>query len=247
MKTRWKQILIYASLLFFLFILFETIRLGNTGFEGKTFWDWMELLLIPFFLAGGAFFLNRSERNNEREIATDRQQETALQSYLDRMTELLLEKKLLTAEEDEVRNVARIRTLTVLRGLDGFRKALVVRFLYEAKLIVGENPVVILKGADLQEINLRLANLPGADFSSTYMQGADLQYASLRGAKFFAASLPGASLIGTNLQKADLEHAILIGADLTGVDMRDASILKGALISVRSLKGATMPDGTKHE
>jgi hypothetical protein len=56
----------------------------------------MQLLIIPFVLASGAFYLNRSERaverqtaneraELEREIAKDRLQEAALQSYLDRI------------------------------------------------------------------------------------------------------------------------------------------------------------------
>ena len=73
-----------------MFALIETVRAKNTGFEVKTLWDWMELLIIPLFLAGGAFFLNRSERNNEREIATDRQREAAFQAYLTQMKDLLL-------------------------------------------------------------------------------------------------------------------------------------------------------------
>ena len=114
--------------------------------RGKTLWDWMQLLIIPLFLAVGAIAVNRSEKEIERqraedraklerEIATDRQQETALQAYLDRMTELLLKDKLRTRKNKEARNVARIRTLTALRGLDPTRKGLVLRFLQEAGLI----------------------------------------------------------------------------------------------------------------
>ena len=123
----------------------------------KKFWDWMELLIIPLFLAGGAFFLNRSERMTERQIADerrkedrkqadnraelerglakDRQQEAALQAYIDKMENLLLVNKLRTTQEVEVQDIARTRTLTVLRGLDGVRKGQVINFLYEAELI----------------------------------------------------------------------------------------------------------------
>ena len=122
MNSRWKTYLLYTSLVTvgggLLFILIETVILKNTGFETKTLWDWMELLIIPLFLAGGAFFLNRSERNTEREIATDRQQEVALQAYLDRMADLLLKENLRKSDNVEARRVAMVRTLTVLRGLD---------------------------------------------------------------------------------------------------------------------------------
>src|SRR5690349_8662207 len=105
------------------FILIETVRTQNTGFETKTLWDWMELLIIPLVLAIGAFYLERSERamerqvadrrakddrkiaenrtKVEREIATDRQQEKALQVYLDRMADLLLRDNLRVSEDEE--------------------------------------------------------------------------------------------------------------------------------------------------
>lgn len=107
MKSTWKTYLLYASLVIvggcLVFILVETVRAKNTGFETKTLWDWMELLIIPLVLAIGAFFLNRSERATEREttnkraelereIAKDRQQEAALQAYLDRMSDCCLRK-----------------------------------------------------------------------------------------------------------------------------------------------------------
>lgn len=129
MKSRWKTYLFYASLIVvggsLIFILVETVRAKNTGFETKTLWDWMELMIIPLFLAGGAFYLNRSEKEIERkaaenraklerEIATDRQQEMALQAYLDRMEVLLMKNNLQTTTNKDILTVARTRTLAVL-------------------------------------------------------------------------------------------------------------------------------------
>ena len=52
------------------------------------------------------------------------------------MQELILDKGLRRSEKDaEIRDVARARTLTVLRSLDGDRKGQVLRFLHEADLI----------------------------------------------------------------------------------------------------------------
>ena len=137
MKRRWKIYLRYAPVVLvagiLFFILEETIRLKNTGFGTKTLWDWLELLIIPLVLAGGGFYLNRSEHNTDREIATDRQKEQALQTYLDHMADLLLKEDLRNSENEEVRNVARTRTLTVLRGLDKKRKGVILKFLYEAE------------------------------------------------------------------------------------------------------------------
>ena len=63
---------------------------------------------------------------------TDNQHETALQAYIDKMSELLLEKNLRnSAKEDEVSKIARVRTLTILPLLDGNRKSSLLKFLYE--------------------------------------------------------------------------------------------------------------------
>jgi uncharacterized protein YjbI with pentapeptide repeats len=232
----------------------------------------MGLLIIPLVLASGAFFLNRSERNNEREIATDHQQEMVLQAYLDKMTELLLEKKLLQSQDETVKNVARIRTLTVLRGLDSIRKGLVLKFLFEAKLSVGNDPIIDLANAELYGVDVMDTYLPSINLENTYMQranligaylhGADLEVAHLEeadmteaglsSANLEVAYLQGANLKNANLSNATLRGAHLQGANLDGVYLKDTN-LEGAdvsseqLAAAKSLQGAIMPDGTKHE
>lgn len=283
MKSGWQKYLPYASIVIVGgFILFETVRLKNTGFEGKTLWDWMELLIIPAVLAGGVFFLNRSERavehqiaedraELEREIATDRQQEAALQSYLDRMADLLLKDKLLTTENEEVRNVARIRTLTVLRGLDDKRKRFVLQFLQESKLIKTPEPIVNLWGADLENANLQRVDLEGAVLRGVNLFSADIRFAGLQNADLRRANLNNANLSNANLSDANLERSNLRGAklilaclgrtnlmyshlvyaDLRGADLEGASLddakSDNANFEGADLSGAIMPDGTIHE
>jgi len=355
--------------------------------RGKTLWDWMDLFLIPLVGSIGLYFLNRSERQLEsrraeeraiverqrgeerakleHEIATDRQQEEALQLYLDRITELLLEQKLMNPESEVAREVARIRTLTVLHGLDSRRKGMVIRFLHEARLIVptplkiteeiaikqahvsiadiGKNirnrpptemkvteemkPIINLEGAnllgaDLSNAELRNTNLSGADLKqanlqatmlndsnlrkadlsganlfgtsmyrallyfvkfndanlsqtnlilahlhgaelnnanlqNTYMESvdlsdaklthADLSSANLKHARMEGADLSEAKLIHTNLSKGDLSKVNLSRADLTDADLTGAIVTNEQLATAKSLKGATMPDGTIHD
>lgn len=249
--------MLYASLIIIvgglLFVLIETVRTKNTGFETKTLWDWMELLIIPLVLAFGAFWLNRSERDVERqtaenrsklerEIATDRQQEMALQSYLDRMSDLLLEKKLRTAKSDEVRNVARMRTLTVLRGLDPTRKGFVLRFLYEGNLIASKNTIVELKGGDLRKADLSGANLSEAALSGVVLSDANLIYSFLQNANLSDARLSDARLSNVDLSGADLSSATLSNADLSAATLSDAD-LSGAYLSDANLRGANLSGG----
>jgi hypothetical protein len=222
------------------------------GFRGKTFWDWLELLVVPLALLGiGYFFsvqqnarLQRTENQRvqeaqkienqraeaEQELAEQRAQDEALQAYLNQMSDLLLEKDLRSSEEDsEVRTLARARTTTVLVRLDPKRKPAVIGFLIEAKLIqrvAGREPIINLGGADLSGANLRVADLGGANLTGVDLSDAELSEAYLSGADLRIANLSGA-----NLQLADLSEAILLMANL----------------SEAKLSGATMPNGQKSE
>jgi uncharacterized protein YjbI with pentapeptide repeats len=262
-----KKYLLYAGAVLILcgltFVLAETVKAKSTGFETKTLWDWMELLIIPLFLAGGAFYLNRSERETEhlnaekrvkleREIATDRQQEAALQAYLDRMAELLLANKLLTTKDKEVRNVARIRTLTVLEGLDGLRKGLLLRFLQEAELIDKQQPMIDLSRANLSDTVLTVAELTGANLHELFLRRAKLGWINLSGANLSISDLQDADLLDSNLSGADLSGANLSGVNLKGVNLSNANLTRAIVTAeqlalAKSLHGATMPDGIKHE
>lgn len=217
----------------------------------KTFWDWLQLLIIPFALAIIAVLFNRTERKNELRITSDNQQEAALQGYINEMSELLLEKNLRDSQlEDEVRKIARVRTLTVLRRLDAERKGSVLQFLQESGLIGKDKRIIKLTGADLSGANLYLADLSEANLSAN-LSRADLSGADLKGANLYLANLIGAILSG-----ADLKGAILSGANLIGADLSEASLSRTMLIGAKvtskqldqalSLKDTIMPDGSKH-
>ncbi len=79
-----------------------------------------------------------------------------------------------------------------------------------------------------------------------------LFYASLKRAVLAGANLSEADLSGANLREADLTGANLRGADLRGAkliraNLRGAMVTNGQLAQAKTLKGATMPDGTKLE
>ncbi len=85
----------------------------------KMLWDWLGLLIVPLFLLLGGVVINSSIQQGERERADDGLREQALQTYLDRMSEMLLKNQFDDPEVGEAaKTVARARTLTVLRGLD---------------------------------------------------------------------------------------------------------------------------------
>src|SRR5258708_4875754 len=192
------------------------------------------------------------QAQTERDITLYNQREQALQAYIDSLSELLLEKNLRESQpEDEVRKIARVRTLTVLPRLDGKRKGLVLEFLYESGLIYKGKCIIDLSGADLSLADMLLTNLGKADLTGARLVEANLKYANLLNAELGGTSLRRVNLTEANLTSATLYEADLLGADLTGailteVDLRGATVTTEQLNNAKSLKYATMPDGTKH-
>lgn len=221
----------------------------------KSLWDWLGLLTalaIPVVVGFGVAWytarqnhdreIAREQHENDLRIAADNQREAALQSYIDKMSDLLLEKLLLSpTSRSEVREIARVRTLTLLPQLDPIRKRSVLRFLYESGLIQGNNPIV-----DLSYANLRGAGLHHATLKDANLSNCDLREADLSGADLFEAKLIQVRLNGTNLTGAELRSANLNGADLTDADLNGAIVTQKQLTHTASLKGAIMPDGSKH-
>lgn len=268
-------------------VLWETYQAKNFGFASKTFWDWMELLLIPLVLAVAGFWFTHSqkqaeleiaeksreedrklaeqareldreiaerERETDREIALERQQQQTLENYLDRMTELLLDRKLGSEAEEEVKRLARTWTLSVLRELKAKRNQQIIQFLQELGFLTrGESVVDLgtanLSGVDLSGVNLARAYLRKINFHKTNLSGANLDEVDLIEANLSEANLAGTSLWGADLQRADLrganlheaylQSARLPSANLEGADLRGAN-LRGIYLRETKLKGVKL-------
>jgi uncharacterized protein YjbI with pentapeptide repeats len=298
-SKRWLMLAVIATIAIIVWLAYLMIVRGyawpESGFEGKTIWDWLGLLIIPIVLGVGALLFNRSERRTELKVADDRQKEQALQSYIDKMTELMIDDRLLEYRDylgEPVVKVAQIRTVTTLRALDIDRKNILLQFLFDSGLadfiLVGASLKQAnlsgadlsgaglsgtrlleanLSGANLVETKLMEANLSGANLWKANLSGANLNEANLNGANLKGANLSGANLSGAWLMQANLSGANLIGAGLSGARLMEANLrltnLSGANLSgadltsakvtdkqmtkAKSLKGATMPDGTKQE
>jgi uncharacterized protein YjbI with pentapeptide repeats len=241
-----------------------------SGFQGKTLWDWLSLLVVPASLAGLGALLQLKDQDRakkqadlEREIADKNRkqdlkiaegtrEEEALQHYLDRVSNLVIEKNLLaiaakdtpTIEEKELLEVSaeiiRALTLSTLRRLsDGIRKASVVRFLIEADII--QRLGVSLEGANLRDANLSCIELKGVNLSWADLRQSDLSDSNFADANLYQANLRDANLDAINLKGAELscsklENAHFICANLTSVRLSDSN-LSGA-----NLAGANLTD-----
>jgi uncharacterized protein YjbI with pentapeptide repeats len=238
------------------------------GLRGMTVRDWLPIvgaLLIPLAVAAGTGWITWQQgriadqrAEADRELAEQRAQDEALQAYLNQMSSFLLEKDLrlstrdnATEDSKEARNLARARTLTVLRTLDSRRKEQVMQFLMEAALVQtegGKQPIVELSGAYLNDTDLVTADLGGAELSDAKLSSANLSDANLGGANLSGAILNAAYLFGANLSGANLSGANLSDANLSDANLEGTQeVSDEQLAEARSLKGATMPNGQKYE
>jgi uncharacterized protein YjbI with pentapeptide repeats len=194
----------------------------------KTFWDWLPLLIqllgalaIPIAVGfGSVYFTTRqaqiSEANRKQQHETDlqiaekQQQQEFLQTYFDKMAEML-EKGLRKAQpDDEIRYIAQARTLAALRRLDAEHNRILLKFLFSSKLIQRrpESDIIELKNTDLSTVQLHKADLSQVD-----LRQADLSETRLSEADLFGADLRLASLSEANLSEANLQGAIFQGAN----------------------------------
>jgi uncharacterized protein YjbI with pentapeptide repeats len=284
-------ILVVAIALIIIGYRFDWTGFNGTNKSGKTLWDWLQLLIIPVVLAFAGYAINltisrgeqaateqraQSEREaadkrakTDRDIALDNQREAALKDYIDKMSDLILNGKLLESQEDApIRKIARVRTKDLLRRLDDDRwkkqyrrrkadrdekflmklnverKVSIIIFLHEYGLVDKDSSIVFLKGTDLREANFRGADLRGINLSGTFMflsslDSADLSEADLRSADLSGADLSGANLSGADLSRANIQEAFLGEANLGNANLSGAH-LNGAALSNAYLGGADL-------
>jgi hypothetical protein len=87
-------------------------------------------------------------------------------------------------------------------------------------------PVQISTGLqqNLARIDLRGADLPGAQFACANLSNANLSTAHLSRANLSGANLNGSHLIGADLSETDLSGAQLVGTDLSDANLRGADL-----------------------
>ena len=197
-------------------------------------------IIVPLIALYESVHQFNVQQTTNTEQMLDQQRQATLSGYLDDMSVLVLQYNLPKSKpHDPVRAIAVARTLTAVRDLDGSRKGTLIRYLWEAGLVMTPHPIV----------DLNLANLNGSIFNDADLDGAaltklGLNNAQLRGTQLIHANLSGSALFGSDFAGADLSRADLSGsapiaADLAGANLAGAD-LAGADLTGANLTGATL-------
>jgi hypothetical protein len=171
-----------------------------TGFQEKTLWDWLDLLLVPLILGIGIATIETMESRRVDYNLTERYKQEMLRDYFRNIHALVFNKQNMTtlknAERyDPQRELLGSQTLTTLEVLeeDTTRKSQIIRFIGNSSLS--------------RFIPLRRANLADTNLSHVDLTGADLRLTNLKRANLTGANLCRADLSGAKIQQADLTDA----------------------------------------
>ena len=240
-------------------------RPGWIGVSDKTFWDYLELLIVPAALAIGVYLLNRAQESERQAQEAHREQEReaeAEQREREReATEGARRERERLARESEIQYKL---TVDNKRAQDAALQAYLDQM--SRLLTDAERPLHRAQPGDTLSIVARartLTVLPRLNYErnarvlqflyESRMIAKERPVLDLRGADFSAAALRGAYLRGAYLREANLREANLEFANLSNADLSDAEGITNEELEQRvgslegALEGATMPNGQKYE
>lgn len=137
------------------------------------------------------------------------------------------------------------RVHTTFRMLDGERKGILLKFLYDERLIGYDDPT-IMEESSTSLISLESADLRGIQATHLSLNGCNLARAHCQDGNFSASELyrinlykavcqdtifSGAAMCDSNLRNTDLSNSILASADLAYADLRGAKLEDAILTS----------------
>jgi uncharacterized protein YjbI with pentapeptide repeats len=219
-----------------------TIWRPYSGFAGKTAWHWLNLVGISSAIALVGWIVTRKQRERDEAVALEQAQDGALRAYLDQMSNLMIDQKLLTQRNGsngdtrtKMLNRARTSVATLLGvvqeeepenpSVRGVAQARTIAILLGLDGEHKRRPLKLVYELGLihrhdSVIELKNAGLDHANLSELTLRGANLRCVDLR-----ATDLSGSDLSGSDLWLADLRGADLRGADLKDADLTNTNFL----------------------
>jgi O6-methylguanine-DNA--protein-cysteine methyltransferase len=242
----WKWVLVGILLLLIVAVNIVS-NFKWSGFQKKSLWDWLQLLVVPSMLAFGAFYLNYSSEARDKELAIKQQQQEIVKDYFSKMQTLILEEKKIRIsqtppkqiEKDykdyysknsssskdqqklspESQSIGKALTFAVLDEVNGIQKGKVITYLAEAGLINTDKPQIDLENANLKDMQLDSVILTNVNIRKAHMQNAKLSKV-----QFTASDLRGANFSGATLDDVFFSESNLIGSNFYGVIFKNVRL-----------------------
>jgi len=237
-------------------LTFIEIRLYGTGFQGKTLWDWLQLLgviAIPVVVAVVAILFTGEQHNHDQLLADQRAQSE--QKAIDNRARIereaaqeraCIDRGIADDNQREAALQAYINAISELLLEKKLRKSQPndevqmiarIRTLTVLHRLDGKRQISVLQflnESDLIKKSSFIVDLKGVDLSQADLHGAKLRGAVLINAIFFGADLRGADLReadlrGAKLREAVLSKSVLCEANLCGADLSGANLRQADL------------------
>lgn len=183
-----------------------------SGFQNKQLWNWLELLIIPVFLAFGGLAIQNQAKEQQQYSDKQQAQQESLKKYFQDIQKLVYAQKSdNTIKEHSIEKTRFIEKLSyeekkllesftqlVFSEIDANQKRQVVKFLYELELISCYQEQDNIENCN-NTISLEKVDLTGANLTDLSLINVSFQGANLREADF----------TNTNLELANFKDSIL--------------------------------------
>ncbi|XHX80084.1 MAG: pentapeptide repeat-containing protein [Stenomitos frigidus ULC029] len=244
--------------------------------DAKTLWDWLSLLGVPFSLAVLGYVLQQLQQKRideqvkvEKEIAESNQREEALQNYLDRLSELLIDKNMLAiadrVQEQMNQGFVPVKShgMTIQTPIESHEATgQEIELVNAAKDVIRARTLSILrrlgqdgarKGDVLQflieaevinklKLNLSGANLSGMSLRDTKLRSVYLRETDLSSTNLYCVDFRYANLSSVNLSSANLSPVDFCNVDLSNANLRNTNFTKEVRLFSANLSNADLRD-----
>lgn len=202
------------------------------------------------------FQLNEARRIQDISIAENKHRDAVFNGYIRDLSDLLLMSNYFPSRS-MLDSIVRPMTLTVLRQLDPSRKVLLIKFLYESKMLRNDDQErrVDLTDGDLNGIrldrnsmhNLSLVgtSLINASFVSMSLDDADFEGCDLTDASFLNVFLSSTNFYRARLVRTNFNQSRISLVDFSLADLTNSNINEQQWIDALVTNMAIMPNGTE--
>jgi uncharacterized protein YjbI with pentapeptide repeats len=181
--------------------------------------------------------ISKMSQETQNKIAANRYQDEIFKDYIKEIGDLMKENNGSLTSNRLIAALARVKTINVLRQLDGSRQIHVIRFLYEtAKLSdTSESITVIMKTAELANINFqqitwsgKIENMSFPDFNlrnCTFGDKTKIEHVNFTSTHFDHVKFSSTRLDRVNFLSSDFQGVNFSSAHLLNVNFPSAKIV----------------------